>query len=302
MSDSDPVLTLADLAAWSFPGTALALLGQPIKHSISPAMHNAALRAMAVSNPAFADWKYFRFEVPPADLPQALRLLHERKFRGVNLTVPHKVLAVPHLSAIDPAAAAAGAVNTLKWTESGWHGYNTDGYGLALGVREALDCELKGSAILLLGAGGAARGAAVECLLQGCASLHIMNRTRESLENLLSVLQPLAGATSVHGLDPADAASSWPPHALVINATSSGLKVTDKAPIDLNRLALPTGVYDMIYNPPRTPLLCMAEQLDIPHGNGLSMLIHQGAKALAIWSNADVPVAVMRAAAEAALR
>ena len=90
-SDSTDVLTLADLAAWSRPGTALAVLGHPIKHSISPAMHNAALAGLARTNPRFADWRYFRFEVHPDDLPRALDLLHAKHFRGVNLTVPHKI-------------------------------------------------------------------------------------------------------------------------------------------------------------------------------------------------------------------
>ena len=118
MRDPHSVLTLADLEHWSFEGTALAVLGQPIKHSISPALHNAALTVMARKEPRFASWKYFRFEVAPADLPRALSLLHERKFRGINLTVPHKVLAVEHLAKIDAAARPVGAVNTLLCVRS----------------------------------------------------------------------------------------------------------------------------------------------------------------------------------------
>ncbi|MEO7598509.1 MAG: shikimate dehydrogenase, partial [Opitutus sp.] len=181
MLEAAPVLTLSDLDRWNYEGTALAVLGQPINHSISPALHHAALAKMAERDPRFTAWKYFRFEIAPRDLPKALALLHDKQFRGLNLTVPHKVLAVDHLAGIDPAASEIGAVNTLRWTERGWFGHNTDGYGLATGLSEELDLSLSGSSIILLGAGGAARGAAVECLRQQCASLWIANRTPENL-------------------------------------------------------------------------------------------------------------------------
>src|SRR3954471_15179079 len=145
----DSVHSLDDLASWSRAGTSLAVLGHPIKHSLSPRMHNAALAELAARDSRFADWKYFRFEVPPADLPRALELLHAKGFHGVNLTVPHKVIAFEHVAAIDPAARPVGAVNTLRRTDRGWHGFNTDGYGLVGALREALQRELRGSNIVL---------------------------------------------------------------------------------------------------------------------------------------------------------
>ena len=104
-----PVLTLRELEHWSRPGTSLAVLGHPIRHSISPPMHNAALADLARGDARFKDWEYFRFDVPPADLPAALRLLHAKRFRGVNLTVPHKVLAFDLVAAVAPAARPVGA-------------------------------------------------------------------------------------------------------------------------------------------------------------------------------------------------
>jgi shikimate dehydrogenase len=306
---SDPVLTLSDLESWSRPGTSLAVLGHPIKHSISPPMHNAALAELAARDAAFADWKYFRFDVPPEDLPRALELLHAKKFRGVNLTVPHKVIAFDRVAQIDAAAQPVGAVNTLRWMAAGWHGFNTDGYGLATAVRETLSCDLGGVHIVLLGAGGAARGAAVECLQQRCASLWIANRTRENLGALLGALGPVAASTGqqnipLHGFTPATAPANLPPGVLVINATSAGLRDTDPMPIDLALLPKPAAVFDMIYNPPQTALLRRAAELGLPHANGLSMLVHQGAKALEIWSG--IPAAqtapAMASAAAAALR
>jgi shikimate dehydrogenase len=303
LAPSDPVLTLADLESWSRPGTALAVLGHPIKHSISPAMHNAALAELAREDARFADWRYVRFDIHPDDLPRTLELLHARKFRGVNLTVPHKIIAFDRVTDIDVAARPVGAVNTLRWSERGWQGFNTDGYGLASAVRESLHRDLTATHVILLGAGGAARGAAVECLQRGCASLAIANRTPGNLDTLLQALRPVAGAIPVRGFAPSAPPDHLPPGALVINATSAGLRDTDPLPIDLTVLPQPAAVFDMIYNPPQTPLLHAAAALGLPIANGLSMLVHQGAKALEIWSGvpADRTAPTMNRAAHAAL-
>jgi shikimate dehydrogenase len=302
-SAAAPVLELSDLAAWSRPGTSLAVLGHPIKHSISPPMHNAALAELARTDARFSDWEYFRFDIHPDDLPQALVQLHAKRFRGVNLTVPHKIIAFGRVAFVDPAARPVGAVNTLRWSESGWEGFNTDGYGLASAVRETLARELAGADVLLLGAGGAARGAAVECLQRGCASLAIANRTPENLATLLETLRPVAGTIPLRGFSPAAPPSDLPAGALVINATSAGLRDSDPLPIDLATLPRPAAVYDMIYNPAQTPLLRAAAAAGLPFANGLSMLVHQGAKALEIWSGvpAGRTAPAMAAAARAAM-
>jgi shikimate dehydrogenase len=299
LSPTHPVYTLTDLARWSFPGTALAVVGHPIGHSLSPAMHNAALAMMARDQQRFSSWQYYRFDVPPEELPRALDLFHQRGFHGLNLTVPHKVIAFDHVAAIEPAAQPIGAVNTLLRTENGWRGYNTDGYGLAHGLRESLGAALEDAPVILLGAGGAARAAAVECLQRHCASLWIANRTAARLDALLAVLRPVAGNVPLHGFDPQSPPAALPKNALVINATSAGLRADDPPPLDLTRLPTPSGVYDMIYNPPATPLLRQAAALGVPHANGLSMLVHQGARALEIWTDAPVPVAAMMRAAKA---
>jgi shikimate 5-dehydrogenase len=303
MDDAARTYTLADLENWSRPGTSLAVLGHPIKHSISPAMHNAALAEMARADSRFQDWRYFRFEVPPEELPRALELLHARRFLGVNLTVPHKVLAFtsPRIAAIDPAARPVGAINTLRRREDGWEGFNTDGHGLSEGLREDLGVSLEGSPVVLLGAGGAARGAAVECLQRRVSSLWIANRTRENLDSLLSLLAPLARDIPVHGFDPRTPPDELPGDAILINATSAGLKPTDPLPVELATLPAPRAVYDMIYNPAETALLAAARDRGIPRANGLSMLVHQGARALEIWSDQTVPVDAMRRAARDAM-
>jgi len=301
LNPPDPVLSLDDLGSRRFPGTALAVLGHPVQHSLSPAMHNAALAAMTRDHGEFASWRYHRFDVPPEDLARALDLLHVRGFQGLNLTVPHKVIAFDCVAEVDPAARPIGAVNTLLRLEHGWRGYNTDGHGLASGVRDELGAGLGGAHVILLGAGGAARAASVECLRRRCASLWIANRTPARLDTLLAVLRPLADSMPVYGFDPQSPPAGLPAGALVINATSSGLRPDDPPPVDLTRLPRPAGVYDMVYNPPETPLLRQASALGIPRANGLSMLVHQGARSLEIWTGATVPVAAMMSAARAAM-
>jgi shikimate dehydrogenase len=298
---AESIHTLADLDAWSFPGTALAVIGRPVAHSLSPAIHNAALAELAKTQPKFANWRYFKFDIAPEELPRALSLFHRNNFQGLNLTVPHKSLAVEHLAASDSFVRAAGAANTLSHTEAGWRGTNTDGYGLANALAEQLKRNLAGAAVILLGAGGAARGAAVECLRSLCSELWIGNRTQATLTTLLGELGPLAGGCGLRGFDLSRPPPGLPAGAIVINATSLGLEPTDPAPLDLAKIPRPAGIYDMIYRPPQTALLHQARELGIPHANGLSMLIHQGARSLETWTGATVPVPVMQAAAHAAL-
>jgi shikimate dehydrogenase len=311
MPSADAVLTLDDLAVWPRAQPSLAVLGQPIKQSVSPAMHNAALAEFAARDARFSDWKYFRFEVPPARLPEALGVFWEKGFVGLNLTVPHKVIAFTHLGlektgdgsprhVIERAAQPIGAVNTLHRTKTGWHAHNTDSHGLATAVQETLGRELTGVPVILLGAGGAARGAAVECLLRKCAALWIGNRTPLNRDALLIDLAPAAGEIPLRGFDPQNPPAALPGDALVINATSAGLREGDAAPFDLRALkSAPLGVYDMIVR--ETPLLAQARALGFPAADGLSMLVHQGARALTIWTGLEAPVETMRAAARKAL-
>ncbi len=279
------------------------MIGHPVGHSLSPVMHNAVLAEMSQSYHRFAGWKYHAFDIEPGDLAPALRRMGELGFQGINLTVPHKVLAVGMVSGLDVKARDAGAVNTLLRDGAGWQGFNTDGYGLATGIRLELGISLRNTPVVLLGAGGAARGAAVECLRAGCAGLWIMNRSRPHLDSLLAQLAPIAGKIPVHSLGLASRAEGLAKGALVINATSVGLKPGEPAPVDLSNLPGIAAVYDMIYNPPETRLLAQAKSLGLPHANGLGMLVHQGAKAFEIWTElpASETAPIMREAAAKAL-
>jgi shikimate dehydrogenase len=266
-------------------------------------MHAAALDELRRGDPRFKGWEYFRFDIEPDDLAAALALMRERGFLGVNLTVPHKQLALALAASVDDGAREAGAANTLIAEGAGWKGSNTDGYGLSEGIREDLGLELKGAHVVLLGAGGAARGAAVECLRRGCASLWIANRTPANLEALVAQLARMKSAIPVRSLGGGMRAAGLPEGAIVINATSAGLHVGDPPAADLSRFPGLRAVYDMIYNPPLTPLLSQAARMRIPHANGAGMLAHQGAKSLEIWTGiaASRTAAVMRQAVAKAL-
>ena len=299
----DEVFTLADLASWRAEGPCLAVLGHPIAHSLSPAMHHAALEKLAAAEPAFRAWRYFKFDVPPEELQHALPKLHARGFIGLNLTIPHKVIAVALIERVDPAAAEAGAVNTLRRTPTGFAGFNTDSHGFIRAVNDAFGLRLAHTPVVLLGAGGAARAAAVACLREECASLWIGNRSATKREELLRVLRPVAssGGCPIHGFALEAPPAEIPRDALVVNATSAGLKSGDAPPIDLTTLPGAPCVYDMIYNPKETPLLRQAAALRLRHANGLSMLTHQGARALELWTRRDVDAAVMLEACRRAL-
>lgn len=300
---TDPVHTLADLDDWRFDGVALAVLGHPVAHSLSPPMHNAALADLAAREPTLSNWRYFKFDVDPRDLRAALPRFHARGFRGLNLTIPHKIMAVDLVRRIDPAAAEAGAVNTLRWCEDGYEGFNTDGYGVSRGISADLEVTLAGSPVALLGAGGAARAAAVEALREGCTGLWIGNRTANSLIELMRTLRPLATRAQIplQGFDLANPPADLPADLLVINATSAGLKAGDPPPIELSKLRGQPRIYDMIYNPPETPLIRAATSLKLRVANGLTMLVHQGARALELWTGQTVNAAIMHQACQAAL-
>jgi shikimate dehydrogenase len=300
-SDTTKTYTLSDLTNTDFGSTPLAVLGHPIKHSVSPAMHNAAISKLRAVNSRFREWSYFRFDVAPEDLAEALPLFHQHNFLGLNLTIPHKVDALDLVKAISPDAKRMGAVNTLMWSEFGYDGFNTDGYGIQAGLRQDLGVSLKGATVVLLGSGGAARAAAVQCILEGCAKLYIGNRSPERLKDVMEVVHAMPHGEVAEAFAIADFPSELPPQGVVINATSLGLKVGDPSPMDVSLLPAEWKVYDMIYNPAETTLLREARTRGLATANGLSMLVHQGARALEIWSHETVSAHSMMTAALHAL-
>lgn len=294
---SDLVYEINDLETWPESAVSLAVLGHPIKHSLSPEMHNSALKELAHIDPQFRDWTYYKFEIHPADLQEALNLFFLKGFLGLNLTVPHKILATQWVKGGETEVKISGACNTLLIGEDGYTGYNTDLYGLIKAIEMGFGIHLKDQEVILLGAGGAARAAAIACVRAGVGSLNLVNRTPSKLDIILECLNRLdeKTETKTSGINQPVLAFSQTP--LVINATSLGLKESDPAPIDLASLPHSTRVFDMIYNPEKTNLIKQAESLGMEACNGLGMLAYQGERSLKIWTQKNPSAETMLEAA-----
>lgn len=256
-------------------------------------MQNAGIASLGLN------WRYLAFEVDSKNLREAITGAKQMGFVGVNLTVPHKLLAVDMVDVLDVSAKIWGAVNTIRFAtaESGEvrsHGFNTDADAITRSLREDLSVELRGAHVLLLGAGGAGRVAALKLAAEGVAELHLVNRTES---------KAAAAADEIRQRHPEVKVGVGYPSGMVdllLNATSLGLKATDGSPLDEARFPLKQAraVYDMIYRPAETPLLKAAKAAGCRTANGIGMLLYQGAKALEIWTGKPAPVEVMRRALE----
>lgn len=294
------VYTLEDLRQWGAlgEGMRLAVFGDPIAHSRSPQMHNAALETLGI------DTRYCRLHVRPEELAEALRLLPESGFLGVNLTIPHKAAAMPLLDVVDPHASRLGVVNTVLVEEGKLIGFNTDGPGLVRAVRSEFSVDLRDLRIMVLGAGGGAgRAIATQCALEGCERLVLVNRTFDKAVALAADLADCFKGPRLLGPFPRLEAVPWEQPVLasrlehidlVINATSCGMKRTDPSVLPASILQPHLMIYDTIYTAHRTPLLLDADSVGARGANGLSMLLYQGALAFEIWFNREAPIEAMR--------
>ena len=307
MSDlQQTTVTLDDLRARADgrgplpPEVRLAVLGSPVEHSLSPAMHNAALEALG------SDLRYAKVECPPEDLTEAVDCARRANFLGLNLTIPHKFAALELCTELDDTARQLGAVNTLLFDGSRTAGFNTDGPGLVRAIREVFSFDLRDLRVMVLGAGGGAgSAAALQCALEKCPRLVLVNRTENKAHDIAQRATELLHTDRLEG--PEDPVTVIPLEAsalreqltrtdLVINATSLGMKRTDPRLIPAAILTPDLMVYDMIYRPSLTRLLEDAKSTGARTANGLSLLLHQGALSLEIWLNRPAPLEVMRRA------
>jgi len=292
-----PVYTLDDLVsretldAGAAQPARLAVLGWPVAHSASPPMHQAALDASGI------DARYIRLEVPPGQIPQAFARMHALGFIGCNVTVPHKLAALEHCAEVHPDARALGAVNTVRFDPDATRGFNTDGPGFARAIEAEFALPLAGLKIAIAGAGGGAGQAiATQCVLSGAALVVAANRSLEKLGPLVARLQALDRATEIIALalDDPSLAGHCRNCDLIVNTSAVGLQAGDPSILPAACLRPRQRVYDTIYQPPRTPLLALADGLGCQTANGLSMLLHQGALAFQLWFPRTDPLAVMR--------
>ena len=247
------------------------LLGHPVNHSRSPALHDAWLTAHGI------DARYLAFDVAPDALSNAIAGMRAMGIKGLNLTVPHKEAVLAHVDVVDDAASAIGAANTLYWREGKLHATNTDAYGFIENVRSQLPTfDAYAEGVLVLGAGGAARAVLYALQRAGAMRVLVANRTLEKAQTLATEF----GATAIAWGDIAD---HLPQTNLLINATSLGMEGQPELAVSLDTLPEASAVHDIVYQPLYTPLLQAARARGNPIATGLGMLYYQAQEAFQLW-------------------
>ena len=274
----------------------LGIIGYPIGHSISPVFQQAALDHCGI------DATYRAWGVPPAGVSAFIQGLRDSNTWGINVTLPHKEAVISHLDEVDDWATEAGAVNTIVHRGGRLTGHNTDGQGFLRALREVRGFFPRGRRVLVLGAGGAARGVVLALIREGVGQLTIANRTLSRAQRLCRLAEdggvssqavPLAGDTLAAAAATAD---------LIVNCTTMGMSHgpdENGAPLSWQQIPRRALVNDLVYNPAQTPLLREAAKAGAPVLGGIHMLVYQGAASFEMWTGKKAPVEVML---EAALR
>lgn len=264
------------------------VIGDPVRHSLSPAIHNAAFAATGL------DWVFVAFEVPAGSARVAVDAMRALDLGGLSVTMPHKDAVVGALDALDADAEALGAVNCVRRDGRRLVGANTDGPGLVASLRSDCGRDPAGSRCVVLGAGGAARSAVRALAAAGAARVTVVNRTSEHAVRAAALAGVAGHVGDESALGDAD---------LVVNATPVGMEGPD-----VGRLPVPAGllgagqlVVDLVYHPRRTALLAAAEEAGAATADGTGMLVHQAALAFTAWTGLEAPLAAMRGAVVDAL-
>jgi shikimate dehydrogenase len=267
------------------------IIGDPIRHSLSPIMQNAAFAA------AHLDYIYVPFAVMPEFLGQAVDGLKALGVCGFNVTIPHKTAIIPFLDCLDESAEAAGAVNTVKLCENTLIGYNTDGDGLVDSLQTDLNYSPGTELIMIVGAGGAARGAIAALCRSGAKNILICNRTLESASAIKQDMIACYPGTHIEVVRLNQVTNEQLSFtSLLLNTTSLGMlgeRIESINPVHLPEHA---KVYDMVYSHSGTPLVMEASAAGLLAVNGLGMLVAQGERAFKIWTGQKPPEGLMRLA------
>ena len=272
------------------------IIGYPLGHSVSPAFQQAALDHHDL------DVRFEVWETPPDALREVVTRLRAPNALGAGVTVPHKAAVIPLLDRLSEPAQRVGAINLIVNRDGLLEGHNTDTTGFLRALREDSAFDPAGKRVLLLGSGGAARAVAHVLLEQGVAALTIANRTPERARQLVA---DLGGGTALSAvsLEPSELAVDGGWH-LIVNCTTLGMRHSageKRSPITSASISSDALVYDLVYNPPETPLLREAGRAGAHTLGGLPMLIYQGAEAFQLWTGKEAPLEVMFQAARRAL-
>lgn len=263
-----------------------AVIGSPVRHSLSPRLHNAAFAALGL------DWVYVALEVAPGDVASALAGVRALGIAGLSVTTPHKEAVAQACDRLSDDAATLGAVNCVVPVGGELVGHNTDGPGFVASVL-ASGATVEGARCVVLGAGGAARAISLSLARSGASDVAVVNRTAARAEQAVAPL----GATGrvVDAADPAEVAAALSAADVVVNATTVGMgdPGPDELPVDPAPLHGGQVVVDIVYRPLETPLLAAARHQGATAINGVPMLVHQAAVAFELWTGATAPVEVM---------
>ena len=270
----------------------LGIIGDPVEHSLSPVMHNAAIANLGL------DYIYVPFPVQQNNLAEALAGFSAVNLKGFNITIPHKQEIIPLLTEISDDAANIGAVNTVWRTESGWKGTNTDAAGFIAPLK-AIDRDWSKTTPVILGNGGAARAVVAGLANLGCGEIHVVGRNPDKLARFYESWSHAPKITSLLKIHNWDSLSSLIPAAdLLVNTTPIGMSPKiDASPVSadlMQKLKQNAIAYDLIYTPNPTQFLRLAKEQGATTLDGLEMLLQQGVEALEIWLQQPVPVDVMR--------
>ena len=277
----------------------LGIIGFPIKHSISPVFQQAALDYCGI-NASYQAW-----EVAPDAVGAFIQGLRDPDILGINVTVPHKEAVIPHLDEVDDWATEAGAVNTVVNRSGRLTGHNTDGYGFlrALHIEGAFNPQ--GRRVLILGAGGAARGVVLALIRESVSSLTIANRTVARAQRLAELARSRGITSEAIPLVGDNLARAAGRAGLIVNCTTIGMAHGPDetgTPLSWQQISPTAMVYDLVYNPLETPLLREAARAGARTLGGIAMLVYQGAASFEMWTGSKAPVVVMMRTAEQALK
>jgi shikimate dehydrogenase len=274
-----------------------AVLGHPVAHSLSPAMHNASLRALGMNA------IYLAFDVAEEHVATALQGMLRMGFGGTNITIPLKHAAYRAVAHLAPCARRLGVVNTVAYADGETTGYNTDGVGLLADLRERFDVHPRGLRTLVVGCGGAGRAVALTLAAEGAVRVALANRTSDRARTLAVDLRKDSPSAVVAVLptEPDAWATAAREADLIVHCTSSGMHRDDMPLLPASAFRRDQCVYDLVYTQPTTPILRAAASAGARTANGLGMLLHQGAASFRIWTGRDADLAAMRSALEAAL-
>jgi shikimate dehydrogenase len=271
------------------------IIGDPIEHTMSPVMHNAAFDRLGL------DYVYLPFRVTAKELERAVEGARALNIRGLNVTIPHKVAIIPFLDKLDPLAEKIGAINTIVNDDGVLIGYNTDATGFLQALLEQ-GIEPEGKRVAVLGAGGASRAVSF-ILAQRGASLAILNRQPARAQELAQrIAQAFQSEVEALALSEENLAEVLAKAEILVNTTSLGMSPeVDKTPVPARLLKSSLVVFDIVYNPIQTRLLREAEAAGAKTINGLEMLVWQGALAFEKWTGEQAPLDLMRQVATEAL-